>query len=454
MINCGVFKGQKIAVLGLGRSGQAVAEALSQSGARVVAWDDGYKEADLANSNYDIADLNIYENFNEFDLLVLSPGISHTLPTIHPVVARARDANVEIVNDVHIFKQSYKGDIVAVTGTNGKSTTTALMHHVLSGHMHCEMGGNIGTALMSLSNNAQAIVAELSSYQTEITHNLNARAVIWLNITADHLERHGDMRGYVAAKAKIFETDAQHKGAFAVICIDDEYSADMYNRISQQKDHKCIPVSTKEKLTNGVSIIGHEIYDDGVLVGDMKQAETLKGVHNHQNAACVYAVASKVFGLAPEKIINEFFTFNGLAHRQFKVAQYDGITFINDSKATNGEAARHALVSFQNIYWLAGGVAKDGGIEGLTHYFKTIKKAYLYGQAAASFSEVLKKQNIPFETFTDMKSALIQSYKDARKEGKKATVLLSPACASFDQYRNFEERGCHFEEIVRAEIKK
>ena len=450
MIDCTFFQGKKVAVLGLGKSGRHAVLALQKADVEVIAWDDnkGVHTPDIP-----LVDFHHYD-MRDLDMLVISPGIPHTLPAPNALIQKARDAGVQIVNDVHLFKQSYDGDIIAVTGTNGKSTTTALMGHVLSrSGERVQVGGNIGTALMSLDQECPISVTELSSYQTEITDHLNARGVIWLNITPDHLDRHGDMDGYVRAKAKIFET-SQSSG-LAVICIDDTYSVGIFQDITKTKKWRVIPISTHKVIPDGVSIVAGEIYDHGVRIGDMKNAVRLKGEHNHQNAACVYAMARHLYDIPSDVILSQLTTFKGLSHRQYHVRHIGNVDYINDSKATNAQATEQALKSYHNIYWLAGGVAKDGGIETLMSYFTNVKKAYLYGASAQDFADSLKNTQIAHATFATLEDATHQAHQDAHKDisgtsgnAEHRTVLLSPACASFDQYENFEKRGDHFEHIV------
>jgi UDP-N-acetylmuramoylalanine--D-glutamate ligase len=446
MIDCTCFKGKRFGVLGLGKSGAAALKALNLSGVDVFGWDD--KDANRIGIHSDLlVDLYSY-NMSELDYLVLSPGISHTLPTSHPVVVRAREAGSVIINDVSLFKEAYKGDVIAITGTNGKSTTTALATHVLGKSMICQMGGNIGTPVMCLDQSSSVAVVELSSYQTEVVSDLSARGLVWLNITPDHIDRHGDMDGYVQAKKRIFET--LNKNDVAVICVDDAYSQKVFDEVHNDGVWTCLPVSTKHKLENGVSIINGEIFDKGVCVGSMHNAHRLKGEHNHQNAACVYAIAKYIYHCGLETILDGFNSFDGLAHRQFHVGTIGNVDYINDSKATNAEASEQALKSYDNIYWLAGGVAKDGGIDGLSSCFPRVKKAYLYGACATNFAQTLRKAQCDYQVFDCLEDALIQAHIDAQASEECSTVLLSPACASFDQYPNFEIRGESFTKTVQS----
>ena len=448
MIDLTHFQGKNIAVLGLGKSGFATAKALELSRVDYVAWDDNSNTRAKATAyGLTLEDLTNYD-FKGTDYLVLSPGISHTLPTPHPIVVRAKQAGLEIINDVFLFKEAMKGkDIIAITGTNGKSTTTALIYHVLQARLTCQMGGNIGTALMELNSECDVTVAELSSYQTEITPNLNATGVVWLNITPDHIDRHGDIDGYIAAKARIFETELS--AGIAVICIDDAHSQKIYEAVKNMGKWTVIPVSTKQILEDGVCIVDGDIFDKGVNVGTMHEAQRLKGTHNHQNAACAYAIARYIYSIQPQNILSQFQRFDGLAHRQFHVARIGNVDYINDSKATNAEATEKALQSYENIYWLAGGVAKDGGLLPLKPYLSTVQKVYLYGECALDFKMFLDGQSVTCEIFLNLEDAFQKAHTDAQESNINATVLLSPAAASFDQYPNFEKRGEHFEERIK-----
>lgn len=448
MIDLTHFQGKSIAVLGLGKSGFATAKALELSSVDYVAWDDNADTRAKATAyGVTLEDLTSYD-FEDTDYLVLSPGIAHTLPTPHPIAVRAKQAGIEIVNDVFLFKEAMKGkDIIAITGTNGKSTTTALIYHVLHAHLTCQMGGNIGTALMELCSECDVTVAELSSYQTEITPNLNAAGIVWLNITPDHIERHGNINGYISAKARIFETELS--AGIAVICIDDAYSQKIYEAAKGMGKWTVIPVSTNQVLEDGVCIVDEDIFDKGVNVGSMHEAQRLKGTHNHQNAACAYAIARYIYSIQPQNILGQFQTFEGLSHRQFHVARIGSVDYINDSKATNAEATEKALQSYENIYWLAGGVAKDGGLLPLKPYLSAVHKAYLYGECALDFKIFLEGQSITCEIFLNLEDAFQQAHTDAQAKNINATVLLSPAAASFDQYPNFEKRGDRFEECVK-----
>ena len=275
---------------------------------------------------------------------------------------------------------------------------------------------------------------------------MNADAVIWLNITPDHIDRHGDITGYINAKKKIFERTS--KGGKAIIACDDAHSKSVAVEVENNWNWEVTRVSTSQLLNAGISVVDGNLYEDGQLIGSLLAAENLKGVHNHQNAACVYALIRKYFDSEPQYVLQRIISFGGLVHRQKKITELNGVTFINDSKATNADATSKALSSFQNIYWLAGGVPKEGGIESLTSLFPHVKKAYFYGEAKTNFQETAHKHNLDSVICADLGESLQKAYRDAQNEDD-AIVLLSPACASFDQYKSFEERGEHFINLVK-----
>lgn len=437
-----------IAVLGLARSGTACFEAFADTDIIVKGWDDNEEiRSALKKKGFQIISLEdgLLDNA---DVLIKSPGIPHDLPEPHPIAKAAINRNIPITTDVALYKEARnpeKTKLFGVTGTNGKSTTTTLLTHVLNSFSKAQAGGNIGQAVLSLDKDIDNAVLELSSYQTELTDNLNADGVIWLNITPDHIDRHGDIEGYINAKLRIFERD--HKGGQAVIACDEGHSRKVAGKIELSPNWTVTHVSTTEMMDKGISVLSGNLYENGVLIGSLMEAENLKGVHNHQNAACVYALVRACFNTEPQTILEHIISFGGLAHRQKKVAEIDGVTFVNDSKATNADATSKALASFDNIYWLAGGQQKEGGITSLTSYFPKIKKAYFYGEAANNFSQFSQENGLDYVQFETLDQALQNAYEDAKGNGK-SVILLSPACASWDQYDSFEQRGDYFIDLV------
>lgn len=463
MVNLSFLKEKKVAVLGLGISGLATAKALNRAGAEVLAWDDSERRREKAESEgLSLTDLSL-ESFDGVDFMVLSPGIPHEHPAPHAIVSRAKEAGIEIISDIEVLRRADPDtDLIAVSGTNGKSTTTALIAHILEQFKPVEMGGNIGKPVLELkslkSKKESAYVLELSSYQLELTPSLKAKGAVLLNVTEDHLERHGGMDGYIQAKERLFLTCAEGDlPPVAVIGVDDEPCRVMADRINERGIWRVIPVSVKEVLENGVYVEGHKLYDstDGepVEVFDLHEAKRLRGAHNYQNTACAYAVIRHVYGIAAEEIVAHIPSFEGLAHRQFLTRTINGVAYINDSKATNAVAASYAIKSYKNIYWVLGGRQKEGGLDGLGPYMDHIRHAFLIGESADSFSGWLENHNVSFTVCRTLDVAVEEAHKMAQDNrgapGGAGTVLLSPACASFDQFASFEERGEAFESLVR-----
>jgi UDP-N-acetylmuramoylalanine--D-glutamate ligase len=446
------FKGKRVAVFGLARSGLACITALQAGGAQVFAWDDSEPAVDKARkSGLPISDLRDLD-FATLDSLVLSPGVPLTHPKPHWTVEKARAAGIEIIGDTEVFQREIAGTgarFVAITGTNGKSTTTALTGHLFkAAGRDCETGGNIGTAVLLLKPPAKdrIYVIELSSFQIDLMPDLKPDAGILTNITPDHLDRHGTMDGYAAVKARIFAK--QGAGDTAVVGVDDEWCAAIAGGLSG--DAEKILVSVIRPLADGVSapdgILRHKRGGREIASIDLRSMPALKGVHNWQNACMAYG-AAQALGLSADEIAIGMKSFPGLAHRMQEIGRIGAVAFINDSKATNADAAAKALASFDTIYWIAGGIAKTGGIVPLAEYFPRIVKAYLIGQAADEFAKTLAGK-ATVEMCGTLDKAVEAAARDAladRKPG--AVVLLSPACASFDHYPNFEVRGDAF---VRA----
>ncbi|MGE3832602.1 MAG: UDP-N-acetylmuramoyl-L-alanine--D-glutamate ligase, partial [Parvibaculaceae bacterium] len=338
------------------------------------------------------------------------------------------------------------------TGTNGKSTTTALMGHLFTAAgRDTETGGNIGKAVFLLGppKPGRIYVLELSSFQIDLMPSLRPDAGILTNITPDHLDRHGDMDGYVAVKARMFAN--QRKGDTAIIGVDENWGIDIAKRI--KTGATVIPVSVERELDDGISAVGGTLIqrDHGHETGrlDLTQLPALKGAHNWQNASMAYA-AGRALGLTEAEIAKGLKSFPGLAHRMQEIARLNGIPVINDSKATNADAAAKALASFPRIYWIAGGIAKAGGITPLKGFFPKIAKAYLIGEAAPEFARTIGDAT-PITMSGTLDRAVADAARDAVKDGRKdAVILLSPACSSFDHYPNFEVRGEAFRKAVAS----
>jgi UDP-N-acetylmuramoylalanine--D-glutamate ligase len=460
MIPITEFAGREVAVFGLARSGLSAAKALAAGGAIVHAWDESEAARKAAEAaGVATSDINA-RDWRKFAALVLSPGVPLTHPRPHRVVELAKAVGVPILGDIELFARAVNAlpaharpKIVGVTGTNGKSTTTALICHILqSAGRDVRVGGNIGTGVLDLDalHAGACYVLELSSYQLDLTESLRCTVAVFLNLTPDHLDRHGDMAGYLAAKKRIFRN--QGSGDWAVVGVDDAAGARLCTELNVGA-RKVAPISAGQALSRGVSTLGGRLYDAlggrAELVLDLATAGTLPGRHNAQNAASAYA-ACRALGLSVRDIANGIATFPGLVHRLELAGTIEGVRFINDSKATNADATAQALAVYRKIFWIAGGKAKDGGIESLAPYFPRIAKAYLIGEAAPLFAVALNGKVSSTQSGT-LEKAVAQAFRDARAaRDSDAVVLLSPACASFDQFKDFEERGERFKALVAA----
>ena len=454
---------QTIAVLGLGRSGRATAAALAEGGAHVVVWDDGADTREQAEADgMTVLDLTRDASWEGVSALITSPGIPHLYPKPHPVIAKAYELGVPVDNDIGLFFRSFATRdwdqfdttprVIAITGSNGKSTTTALIHHILkeSGRP-TQIGGNIGTGVLSLdpAHDGEVVVLELSSYQTDLARALTPDIAVFTNLSPDHLDRHGGPGGYFAAKRRLFAEGGPDRAIIGVDEAEGRYLADQLSM--GPADDRVIRVSSGQKLERfGWSVFARKgflsEYRKGRQVAsiDLREVTGLPGEHNHQNAAAAYA-ATRSLGLAPREIERAFHSFQGLPHRSQTVAEIGGVRWVNDSKATNVDAAAKALTAFQRIRWIAGGMGKDGGIEALAPHLGQVVKAYLIGHSARAFA--LQIGQTPYEISETMEQAVARAAAEAQPG---ETVLLAPAAASFDQYPNFEKRGEHFTRLVQA----
>ncbi len=455
MIELKSFKGVTVAVFGLARSGLAAAEALHSGGAYVWAWDDSEDRRQAAGAR-GIPLVDLYQqDLGTVRILVLSPGIPLHHPKPHPIVLRARSAGCEIIGDIDLLGRVQKAArYVGITGTNGKSTTTALIGHILTrSGRPTEVGGNLGIPVLSLESLDQngIYVLEMSSYQLDLTNSIVFDIGLLLNISPDHLDRHGDMAGYVAAKRTIFR--GQGKTETAIIGIDDPICSGIYDQLRAKSAQRIIPISTEKKPSGGVYVENGIIIDD--MEGQRQQAldlteiPTLPGHHNWQNAAAAYA-AMRVLEVAPDEIAQAMQSYPGLAHRQERVAYVDDVLYVNDSKATNVDSAARALSCYSNIYWIAGGRSKEGGFELLKPFLPHIRSAYLIGEAAELIAALLADK-VAYRLCGNLTTAVEQAHQDAVSDQLKSpVVLLSPACASFDQFKDFEDRGNRFRTAVAA----
>ena len=446
---------ERVAVLGLARSGLAAAEALHASGAEVWAWDDDEAKRARAEARgiscRDLAEAD----FGRVLYLVMSPGIPHTHPKPHPAAARARQAGVLLTSDIELLGRACPdARYVGITGTNGKSTTTTLVGHMLTvAGRQVQVGGNLGVPALTLAPLGEGgiYVLEMSSYQLELVPTLVFDIAVLLNVTPDHLDRHGGMDGYIAAKRRIFQH--QDSDGTAVVALDDAESEAIYDDLVATGRQQVVPISVSRSVMGGIFVEDGLLTDDsggwGNPVLDLRLAPTLPGPHNWQNAAATYAIGHAL-EIGDRAVVKSLLTYPGLAHRQERIAVIEGITYINDSKATNAEAAGRALACYESIYWIAGGKPKEGGIAALAPHFKDVRHAFLIGEAAEDFARTLEGR-VAYTRSGDLTSAVAAATAQARADGLgNAIVLLSPACASFDQFADFEARGEAFRALVRS----
>ncbi len=457
MIPATSFQGKRVALFGLGDSGMATARALAAGGADVLAWDDNPESVDkAAGEGIATADLRDID-WSGIASFVLSPGVSLTHPKPHWTVDLAKGACVEIIGDVELFVRERiatapTSSFIAITGTNGKSTTTALISHILqSAGRDTQMGGNIGCAVMALdppSPECHHYVVECSSYQIDLTPSINPTAGILLNLTPDHLDRHGTMQHYASIKERLVAGSET-----AIIGVDDSYCAQIADRL-ERVGRDVVRISKRLPLTDGYFYDDTNIMEaiDGCCrrIAFLEGLGSLRGPHNIQNALAAVAVCLKV-RLNLDEIQAGLERFPGLSCRMEQVAHKGRVLFVNDSKATNADATAAALSSFPRIYWIAGGLLKEGGIEPLRSFFPRIARAYLIGEAAPAFAATLGGA-VPYEISGTLAAAVKHAAEDSIKDssGEAVVVLLSPACASFDQFKNFEIRGEAFRQVVNA----
>jgi UDP-N-acetylmuramoylalanine--D-glutamate ligase len=458
MIPITAFAGKKLAIFGLGGSGLASASALLAGGADVVGWDDSVDAVAKATSaGIPTADLREVD-WSRISALVLAPGVPLTHPAPHWSAALAHAAAVEVIGDVELFcrerrSQAPSSPFVAITGTNGKSTTSALTAHLLqSAGYDVQLGGNIGTAILSLAppGEGRAHVIECSSYQIDLAPTLDPSVGILLNVSEDHLDRHGTLARYAAVKERLI-AGVQHDGV-AIVGVDDEWCAAAADRV-ERAGRRLVRVSVRRPMSDGLYVeagrITRAASGGACSIADIGGIGSLRGIHNAQNAACATG-AALALGLSPSAIQQGLTSFPGLAHRMEEVGRKGRVLFVNDSKATNADSAAQALACFSDIFWIAGGKPKTGGIASLAGFFPRIRKAYLIGEAAPEFATELDGR-VPYEIAGTLDRATELAARDAvASDLAEPVVLLSPSCASFDQYRNFEVRGDKFRELVRA----
>jgi UDP-N-acetylmuramoylalanine--D-glutamate ligase len=445
-------QGQLYAVMGLGRSGIATCQALQAAGAHVRAWDDAPLSRQAAQeAGIPVHDLLCFTDWHNTTALILSPGIPHRFPAPHPVAAQAQANNVPIWCDVELLIRSHpNATFVGVTGTNGKSTTTALIRHILAAHHYrVESGGNIGVPVCTLPSlgTGEIYVLELSSYQLERIPSLDMDVAVLTNLTADHLIRHGGMPGYIAAKKRIFQPRGRKQ--YAIISADDDNCRQILRELANSPVHKVIPISTQTPLKGGIYIENGWLKDDTLSqqqpIFSLAEVTSLRGSHNWQNILHAYA-AVRALGIPADSILNAIHTFHNLPHRLESLGVIAGIEFINDSKATNPDSTAYALAACEEIYWILGGVPKETALMGLEPFYQKIRHAFTIGQATEQFTHLLQDK-VPVTPCFDLSRAVQVAFQKARLQGK-GIILLSPACASFDQFKDFEERGNVFRRLV------
>jgi UDP-N-acetylmuramoylalanine--D-glutamate ligase len=459
MIAARSFTEKTVAVFGLARTGLASVRALKAGGAAVIAWDDNGVARESGNDAG--AEITPWRDWawESIAALILSPGVPLTHPRPHEVVNHAKAAGVPVIGDVELFAREIrpyatkpgKAPVIAITGTNGKSTTTALLGHILTAAgFDVQVGGNIGKAVLDLSppGPKTIYVLEMSSFQIDLTPGLHPDVALLSNLTPDHIDRHGSMENYAAIKERLLRQVP--KDGQAIVGVDDAYGAAIFTALSAS-GCAVTPVSVGKILGRGLFAVDGALYDSqnqrAIRIMAMEDAPRLPGTHNWQNIALAYA-AAKIFVKDTRGIVAAIASFPGLAHRMEEVGRIGNTRFLNDSKATNADATARALACYPDIFWIAGGKPKEGGIDSLTEYFPRIRRAYLIGEAAQAFARTLDGK-VRYEVSDTLDKAVKAAAADAAASSATApVVLLSPACASYDQFKDFEQRGDTFRALV------
>ncbi|MGH1403670.1 MAG: UDP-N-acetylmuramoyl-L-alanine--D-glutamate ligase [Alphaproteobacteria bacterium] len=449
--------GKPILIYGLGKSGLSTLKAFIGGGATVVVGDDDptnvAQAKELGAQGLDDTSLS----FSDYAFLVLSPGVPLTHPQPHDVVKQAQAANLEILCDIELFSRIYPDQkIIGVTGTNGKSTTVTLIMHILNTcGQKALLGGNIGTPVFDLDLDGAdtMVILEMSSFQIDLCPVFRPDISVILNLTPDHLDRHGSMDHYMEVKERLGELGRHNEPQSVIIATDDMYTQKILDRARDLALRDIVQVSTSSYIEDGICEKDGFLYDHGAKVGDLSSLTSLKGIHNYQNAACSYAVARQC-GFEFAEVWDAMQSFAGLNHRQFLVRTVNGVTYINDSKSTNAAAAAVALGCRNNVYWIVGGRKKKTGLDGLEEFFPRIKHAFLIGEAMDDFAGWFDKYGIEYTKSITLDRAVDGAHKMAQdnrgQPGGAGVVLLSPACASFDQFKNFEDRGDKFTDLIHA----
>jgi UDP-N-acetylmuramoylalanine--D-glutamate ligase len=461
MIPVSTFSGKDVALFGLGGSGLSTARALAAGGARVFLWDDSQSALDKARAEgFKPSDLHD-ANWSRFQALILTPGAPLTHPAPHWTVVKAKEAGVEVIGDIELFvreraKLSPHAPLVAITGTNGKSTTTSLIAHILrTAGCDVQMGGNIGVPILELAppSESRIHVVECSTFQIDLAPSLNPSVGLLLNLAPDHLDRHGEMVNYAAIKQRLVEASQ-----FAIVGRDDAYCEAIFQYL-KKLGHSVVGITNSQPHALGAvrcelgalrrtfALPAMKTLDENLF--DLAKAKALRGAHNGQNAAGAFSACERL-GLAHDEIAAGLVSYPGLAHRMEQIARHGKVLFVNDSKATNADAAEKALLSFDDIYWILGGKAKEGGIAPLKNLFARVRKAYLIGAAAEDFARTLDGL-VDYQHCGTLDVATAAAAHDAAaSDAVEPVVLLAPACASYDQFANFEKRGDAFREAVQG----
>ncbi len=446
MIDLSHLKGRRFGVFGLGRTGMATVRALLAAGADVIVWDDNPDlQVNAEKEGAEVVDFKVAP-LSFLEAIVWSPGAPFLAPKPLAAASAARRQGVPLISDIQLLLEAGHGaGVIGVTGSNGKSTTTALIGHILErAGKTVAVGGNLGPPALGLEqlNSNGFYVLELSSYQLELTPRPRFDISICLNVEPDHLDRHGGLHNYAAQKRRIF-----NNCGIAIIGTDDAHGRWLLTHL--MRTGTTTEISNEKILPEGISAHENWLYDNARPVFDFRLARALKGQHNEQNAAAAYATARAV-GLSANEIIPSLQSFDGLPHRQALIRQIQHVSYVNDSKATNAAAAAKALSSFERIYWIAGGLPKDGGLKDTKEWLGRVVKAYLIGQASASFKSQLSQMAPDLKAIElhTIDAALAAAHSDAQTDPKPSVVLLSPACASFDQFKNYEDRGNAFAGLV------
>lgn len=416
----------KIGIFGLGISGISSLDFLNNLHSGIICWDDSEDNRQKIDSDL-LLPLS-HSDWQHLDTIIVSPGI----PNSHAVYALAADYNILISSDIELFLQlNHDSEIIAITGTNGKSTVTSLVGHILTkNNLDYHIGGNIGLPALSLPPHAKGYVLELSSFQLDLLKQINPTIGVLLNLSPDHLDRHGTYSAYCSAKEKILQGDG-----LKIIGTTSPDSRKIYNKLHKSGEKNIVPIGHKDGLTCDAQKLVDNFFD--FTSYDIPTLPT-----NHENIACAFAIC-RALGVEASNIVKHLASFEGLKHRMQLVGSHKQISFYNDSKATNVHAAESSLSSLKNIFWLAGGIFKSENLLPLENHIKNVKKAYLFGKNKLIFEEYLKGK-VDYVTCNTMEEAFNKATNDALGEENLSNILLSPACSSFDQFKNFEDRGNNF----------